>query len=65
MCGIWFFLSKKKHSISNTELYNLYSTVKSRGPESSTYYELDEYGLKFGFHRLKIMDKTTNGLIPF
>lgn len=60
MCGIWFYINKnnnKKH------FYDSFKKIKHRGPDKSSYIELSNFVI--GFHRLAIMDTSSNGDQPF
>jgi asparagine synthase (glutamine-hydrolysing) len=69
MCGIWGYLSLVRGSFSKqlkTSLYSSFNNIKHRGPDRSTFLEVDDiFDMYFGFHRLAIMDKSTNGDQPF
>lgn len=67
MCGIWVYLLKQGQvpTISNGEIYDSFMKVYERGPEVSTIIKQSKFGLYIGFHRLSIMDPTTNGDQPF
>lgn len=68
MCGIWAFF-KKYEKLSQAEcvqLYNAYLNVQPRGPDRSEFVKVDDFmSFILGFHRLAIMDITTNGDQPF
>lgn len=67
MCGIWAFLTtQKSKSVNKSALYNAFTKIKHRGPDRSGFLETNEFvDLFFGFHRLAIMDKSTDGDQPF
>ena len=67
MCGIFIYMCKKgyKSSISSFKLYDSFMKIKARGPDRSSFNNLTDYGVCLGFHRLAIMDTTTNGDQPF
>lgn len=67
MCGIWAFFQKKQlYSKYESILYNYFSALKPRGPDRSIYCDLSEpVNIKFGFHRLAIMDTSIKGDQPF
>jgi asparagine synthase (glutamine-hydrolysing) len=65
MCGIWLYLLKTTNT-SEIELYDAFKKIQYRGPNKSTYIEINEPNkCKIGFHRLSIMDITSNGDQPF
>jgi asparagine synthase (glutamine-hydrolysing) len=63
MCGIWGLLSLKTIRYDQTLLYSKFDTIKSRGPDRSTFITNPNYII--GFHRLAIMDPSTQGDQPF
>jgi asparagine synthase (glutamine-hydrolysing) len=63
MCGIWGLLSLKTIKYNETLLYNKFNSIKSRGPDKSTFITNSNYII--GFHRLAIMDKSIQGDQPF
>lgn len=64
MCGIWGLLSIDPNFIyNNAKLYELFMTIKMRGPDRSTFIDNSNY--KIGFHRLAIMDTSIQGDQPF
>lgn len=78
MCGIWAFFSKllatkvmaatAMHGtpVDKVALYSAFSRIKHRGPDRSTFLEINDVLTSFlGFHRLAIMDKSTKGDQPF
>lgn len=69
MCGIWGYLSLVRGSFSKqlkTSLYSSFNNIKHRGPDRSTFLEVDDiFNMYFGFHRLAIMDRSTKGDQPF
>lgn len=60
MCGIYFYISKQ-------QVPKGFKNIKHRGPDESVVrtFNLDDYKVKLGFHRLAIMDPTHNGMQPF
>jgi asparagine synthase (glutamine-hydrolysing) len=69
MCGIWAYILKNKNLDMNKYLENLYShyiKTSMRGPDRSSFDILSQpNNIAIGFHRLSIMDPTTNGDQPF
>jgi len=66
MCGIWLYLHKsEKTTLSYGELYDSFMKIESRGPDRSSFLKLSDYNLYIGFHRLSIMDVSTDGDQPF
>lgn len=63
MCGIWGLLSLKTINYDQSVLYSKFNTIKSRGPDRSTYITNPNYIV--GFHRLAIMDPSIQGDQPF
>src|SRR3990167_1081524 len=63
MCGIWGIISLKQIDYDVSLLYNKFNQIKSRGPDKSTFITNSNYIV--GFHRLAIMDQSTNGDQPF
>jgi asparagine synthase (glutamine-hydrolysing) len=63
MCGIWGLLSLKTITTDGALLYSKFNSIKSRGPDKSTFISNSNYIV--GFHRLAIMDQSTNGDQPF
>ncbi len=63
MCGIWGLLSLKTIKYDEALLYSKFNTIKSRGPDRSTFISNSNYIV--GFHRLSIMDPTVQGDQPF
>jgi asparagine synthase (glutamine-hydrolysing) len=63
MCGIWGLLSLKNITYDETLLYSKFNSIKSRGPDKSTYITNPNYIV--GFHRLSIMDLSIQGDQPF
>ena len=63
MCGIWGLLSLKKIEYDEALLYAKFNSIKSRGPDKSTFITNTNYIV--GFHRLAIMDPTIQGDQPF
>lgn len=66
MCGIWGYVVKKSEVLSE-ELYKAFMKVQSRGPDRSKFNLLKYMDMEMylGFHRLAIMDNSTNGDQPF
>lgn len=63
MCGIWFLCTHK--CFDKGILYNSFNKIKHRGPDRSRFLEFDDNPTVFiGFHRLAIMDTTTDGDQP-
>jgi len=52
-------------TLTNSEIYQAFMNTSARGPDRSTFIKLSDYGLYIGFHRLSIMDTSTNGDQPF
>jgi asparagine synthase (glutamine-hydrolysing) len=76
MCGIWGYISfrkLKKRSDQKSDqagdickLFNAFNTVSVRGPDKSDFKQINEFvDIFLGFHRLAIMDRSTNGDQPF
>lgn len=81
MCGIWAFLTttgstsslrtvkagaKDGKPVNKGDLYNAFTKIKHRGPDRSGFLEVNDFvDMFFGFHRLAIMDKSTEGDQPF
>ncbi|AYV82362.1 MAG: asparagine synthetase [Homavirus sp.] len=69
MCGIWGYLSRSTKDLSSADkdkLYHAFNTIKHRGPDKSTFLDIKkQLSLFLGFHRLAIMDTSTNGDQPF
>jgi asparagine synthase (glutamine-hydrolysing) len=63
MCGIWGLLSLKTIKYDESLLYSKFNTIKSRGPDRSTFINNNNYIV--GFHRLAIMDPSIQGDQPF
>lgn len=63
MCGIWGLLSSKIIQLDQNILFNSFNTIKSRGPDRSTWISNSNYIV--GFHRLAIMDLSNQGDQPF
>lgn len=63
MCGIWGLLSLKSIAYDNALLYEKFNSIKSRGPDRSTFISNPNYIV--GFHRLAIMDPSLQGDQPF
>ena len=56
MCG--YLLSVTKQKINNSKWNKSFLSIKHRGPDSSKikFYKNKLFNLKFGFHRLSIVD---------
>ena len=66
MCGIWGYISKIKNNIDRVKLYKAFMNIKHRGPDKSTFTEINAFvDLFLGFHRLAIMDVSSKGDQPF
>ena len=63
MCGIWGLLSLGKITYDESLLYSKFNSIKSRGPDKSTFITNPNYIV--GFHRLSIMDLSIQGDQPF
>lgn len=63
MCGIWGLLSLGKITYDEALLYGKFNSIKSRGPDRSTFITNPNYIV--GFHRLAIMDPSIQGDQPF
>ncbi len=63
MCGIWGLISTKPIKLNETNLFNKFNKIKSRGPDRSTFISNSNYLI--GFHRLAIMDTSIQGDQPF
>ncbi|AYV84840.1 MAG: asparagine synthase (glutamine-hydrolysing) [Hyperionvirus sp.] len=64
MCGIWVLLLKEGGKLEGC--YDAFGKISPRGPDRSYFVEHHEpYGVKFGFHRLSIMDPSVKGDQPF
>jgi len=63
MCGIWGLLSLEKITYDEALLYSKFNSIKSRGPDRSTFITNPNYII--GFHRLAIMDPSIQGDQPF
>jgi len=71
MCGIWFYLNRSQ-SVLTLEILKEYiasfNKIKNRGPDFSITKQIisnDSIQAIVGFHRLAIMDLSTNGNQPF
>lgn len=64
MCGIWAFLSKNGY-LKKDILYKSFEMLQYRGPDRSNLTTLSDKNIMLGFHRLSIMDTSTNGDQPF
>jgi asparagine synthase (glutamine-hydrolysing) len=69
MCGIWGYLFKNTTDVSYEQIKNLlecFYNVKQRGPDRSEFIDITSCKRMFiGFHRLAIMDITSDGDQPF
>jgi len=71
MCGIWFYLKRSLSNITPEDLKKYmvsFNKIKNRGPDFSITKEViydNEIQAIAGFHRLAIMDLSTNGNQPF
>lgn len=63
MCGIWGLISSGKITYDIPLLYSKFNSIKSRGPDRSTFIQNHNYIV--GFHRLSIMDPSIQGDQPF
>ncbi len=63
MCGIWGLVSTKKITLDEEKLFKKFNKIKSRGPDRSIWISNSNYIV--GFHRLAIMDLTSQGDQPF
>jgi asparagine synthase (glutamine-hydrolysing) len=63
MCGIWGILSLDKINLNKELLYKKFNKIKSRGPDLSVYLTHSNYII--GFHRLAIIDTSTQGNQPY
>lgn len=63
MCGIWGILSLKNITFAQSLLYDKFNKIKHRGPDRSVYITNPNYIV--GFHRLAIMDTSSQGDQPF
>lgn len=64
MCGIWARFSKI-HNCPIKGIYELFNLIKHRGPDSSYFLSLYDDTVQLGFHRLAIIDTSSNGDQPF
>ena len=64
MCGIWTYLLKSGN-LSKDALYKSFEMLQLRGPDRSRLITLSDKNIMLGFHRLSIMDTSTNGDQPF
>ena len=69
MCGIWAYILKNRSALTDelrAKLYSAFVRIKHRGPDRSDFIEFDLLLPFFlGFHRLAIMDLSTDGDQPF
>lgn len=66
MCGIWAYFLKKgdESEIDIDKIFSKFKTIYGRGPDNLNFnYYKDLFFL--GFHRLSIMDTSSNGNQPF
>ena len=63
MCGIFGYFSKNLDK-SDLLIQENFNKIKHRGPDYSTFVNLKN-GLKFGFHRLAIVDTSQEANQPF
>lgn len=63
MCGIWAFINLLKSKINESELYSDFMSIKSRGPDMSSFQIFKN--IYIGFHRLAIMDLNYHANQPF
>jgi asparagine synthase (glutamine-hydrolysing) len=65
MCGIWGYIEKHRTHQTN-ELYKSFCKLSPRGPDSSVFRSIKNFvNTYIGFHRLSIMDPSTNGDQPY
>jgi asparagine synthase (glutamine-hydrolysing) len=64
MCGIWAYLLKNGY-LNKEVLYKSFEMLQYRGPDRSRLITLSDKNIMLGFHRLSIMDTSTNGDQPF
>jgi asparagine synthase (glutamine-hydrolysing) len=64
MCGIWAYLLKNGF-LKKDILYKSFEMLQYRGPDRSNLTTLSDKNIMLGFHRLSIMDTSTNGDQPF
>jgi asparagine synthase (glutamine-hydrolysing) len=65
MCGIWGYIDYLK-TADQIKLFESFMKIQNRGPDRSEFKIINESIKAFlGFHRLAIMDKTTDGDQPF
>jgi len=71
MCGIWFYLKRQQTKLTNEVMDNSmksFCKIKNRGPDISVIKKINYNGsirAVAGFHRLAIMDTSSNGNQPF
>ncbi len=71
MCGIWFYLKRQQTKLTNEVMDNYmksFCKIKNRGPDISVIKKINYNGsirAIAGFHRLAIMDTSSNGNQPF
>jgi len=63
MCGIWGLLSLESIKYDLNNLYKNFLQIKHRGPDRSIFITNSNYII--GFHRLAIMDTSSQGDQPF
>ena len=65
MCGIWvYFFQKSSKKINLEELFSKFNNLNGRGPDNINFTFYKNMFIT-GFHRLSIMDTSTNGNQPF
>jgi asparagine synthase (glutamine-hydrolysing) len=64
MCGIWAYILKNEY-LKKDILYRSFDMLQYRGPDRSNITTLSDKNIMLGFHRLSIMDTSTNGDQPF
>jgi len=71
MCGIWFYLKRTRSKLTNEvadKYMRSFYRIKNRGPDVTVVKKINYRGCIraiAGFHRLAIMDTSTNGNQPF
>lgn len=64
MCGIWAYFTKDE--VDSELLCHAFNQIQARGPDRSCFVPVHGIiNFFLGFHRLSIMDPTTNGDQPF
>lgn len=64
MCGILLYILLKRQE-HNSFIYEAFDALKPRGPDKSHLIKLNDPEIIIGFHRLSIMDLTSEGDQPF